>query len=43
MVKIWKSKHCRKISILLIRERESQIQDLWNSKSKSNINRRDGG
>ena len=25
--------------MLLIRERESQIQDLWNRESKSNINR----
>ena len=29
--------------MLLIREKESQIQDLWNRKSKSNINRSDGG
>ena len=27
----------------LIREKESQIQDLWNRESKSNINRTDGG
>ena len=29
--------------MLLIREIESQIQDLWNGESKSNINRSDGG
>ena len=41
-VKISENKHCRKISMLLIREKESQIQDLWNRESKSNINRSDG-
>ena len=29
--------------MLLIREKESQIQDLWNRESKSNINRSYGG
>ena len=29
--------------MLLIREKESQIQDLWNRESKSNINSSDGG
>ena len=29
--------------MLLIRVKESQIQDLWNRESKSNINRSDGG
>ena len=29
--------------MLLIRVKESQIQDLWNRESKSNINRFDGG
>ena len=29
--------------MLLIREIESQIQDLWHLKSKSNINRFDDG
>ena len=43
LVEIWESKHYRKISILLIREKECQIQDLWNSKNKSNINRSDCG
>ena len=33
LVKIWESKHRRKISILLLFEKESQIQDLWNCKS----------
>ena len=28
--------------MLLIREKESQIQDLWNRESKSNTNRSDG-
>ena len=31
------------MSMLLIREKESQIQDLWNREIKSNINRSDGG
>ena len=29
--------------MLLIREKESQIQGLWNRESKSKINRSDGG
>ena len=29
--------------MLLIREKESQIQDLWNRQSKYNLNRSDGG
>ena len=29
--------------MLLIRDKESQIQDLWNCEGKSNINRSDGG
>ena len=29
--------------MLVIREKESQIQDLWNRESKFNINRSDGG
>ena len=29
--------------MLLIREKEKQIQDLWNRESKSNINRSAGG
>ena len=29
--------------MLLISEKESQIQHLWNRESKSNINRSDGG
>ena len=29
--------------MLLISEKESQIQYLWNRESKSNINRSDGG
>ena len=29
--------------MLLIREKENQIQDLWNRESKSNINTSDGG
>ena len=29
--------------MLFIREKESQIQDLWNRESKSNINSSDGG
>ena len=28
--------------MLLIREKESQIQELWNRESKSNISRSDG-
>ena len=31
------------ISMQLILEKESKIQDLWNRKSKSNVNRSDGG
>ena len=42
-LKIWEKKHCRKISMLFIREEESQTQDLWNRESKSIINRSDGG
>ena len=29
--------------MLLIREKETQIQDLWNRESKCNINKFDGG
>ena len=29
--------------MLLIRENASQIQDLWNRESKSNVRRSDGG
>ena len=42
-MKIGENKHYRKISILFIREEESQIQDLGNRENKSNINRSDGG
>ena len=40
---IWENKHCWKISMLLICEKESQVQDLWNRESKSNTKRSDGG
>ena len=40
-MKIWENKLCQKVSMLLICEKESQIQDLWNLESKSNINRSD--
>ena len=43
MGKIWENKHSQKKLMLLIYVRESQIQDLWNRESKSNINRSDGG
>ena len=42
-MKVWEDKHCRKISMLLICEKEGQIQDLWNRESKSNLNRSDDG
>ena len=42
-MKIGENKHYWKISILFIREEESQIQDLGNRENKSNINRSDGG
>ena len=42
-MKIWEAKHCRNILMLLIGEKDSQNQDLWNRESKSNINRSDDG
>ena len=42
MGKIWENKHSQKKLMLLIYVKESQIQDLWNRESKSNINRSDG-
>ena len=42
-MKIWEAKHCRKILMLFICEKDSQNQDLWNRESKSNINRSDDG
>ena len=38
-MKIWENKYYRKISMLLIREKERQNKDLWNCESKSNVNR----
>ena len=40
-MKIGESKRCRKISMLLIHEKESQTQYLLNRESKPNINRSD--
>ena len=43
LVQIWKNRHCWKVSMVLICEKESQIQNLWNRQSKSNIKGFDSG